>query len=555
MSRHYSEATRTSPLREQGDVRVRLATLLGGLSECARELERGAAMQPASEELLAARRAVHGTPLVQLRGSGNGTVQNFLRSTLSLHSSPGVALESLPGSSILHMGDGETRRWRLLVQSSAGATAPVGPAYLRLQLAPRSPDSGDTDWECAAELASGIRADHLLPTTPAEFWSAALFTDAALVDALRAQSALSLAATALDTLRRRIQLQRQEHQLTLSLLKIQEPRRTSAGTKSGGDSALRLVSDAIAELVGSVRERARRAATRGSWLWSFQANALSQISRESIARDERRRITRLAVNEEQIRGIEASFLRTFRGMLSKELEALRSEIDGLCRAVEKQLELAPRSMVYEFPNDQALWNDVAGYAVVDVRYRGEIQRRGFMERLAEGRKVVFLLLMVGSLAGSFIGFNLRQSGLIGLACLVLFVGTIAWSYKSWSDEENELIDRETDKLTDLVEAAIIRATSDSLREAGNCIVSALEGVRKQLLARIESSLDRNHRQTEARLADELRDHQARLARADAGLRQLAALEPPLQRHAQTIEVLTAELARQLPATLRGEGGR
>ncbi|MCC6592971.1 MAG: hypothetical protein IT479_06810, partial [Xanthomonadales bacterium] len=390
---------------------------------------------------------------------------------------------------------------------------------------------------------------------PGQFWSAGLFADRALVEALRGSLALRHAAQALDALRRRLQLLRQELQLAQSLLRAQEPRRAPATRAAGGDGSLRLIADTIAELVAGVRERMRRACARGSWLWSFQANALAQISRASIARDERRRITRLTVNEEQIRGIEASFLRSFRGMLSKETEALRRELDALCRTLEQQLRLPLRSLAHDFPRDQLLWNDVAGHAAIDVRYRGEIPRRGFMERLAEGRKVVFLLLMVGSLAGSFVGFNLRQSGLIGIVCLLLFVGTIAWSYRSWAEEEHEAIDRETDKLTDLVEAAVIKATGDALREATNLLVSALEGVRKQLLVRIEGSLDRGARAEESRLAEEARQQQARLARNEAILRQMGALEAPLQRHASACESLGAEAARLLQAGARPEPTR
>lgn len=577
MSRPTSELSRTLSGRDAaaGDGRARLLALVPAIGECARELERGAAIQPAAEELLAARRALQGSPIVLLQGADDTAVRAFLQRTLAIHSRPGVALQTLPDCMVLHMEDGATATRRLFwVRHGADATLPAAaavPAYVRIEIA-AAPVADVADlvpdarllsvrvWVAPAEDGAfessvGLRAGaHLQSAEPTEFWQSRLYADAALVEALRLQRSASCCTAALETLKRRVLLLRQEQQLAQSLFKVHEPRRP-ATARGGSDNALRLVSETVSELIASVRERGRRAAARGSWLWSFQANALAQIGRESIARDERRKITRLAVNEEQIRGIEASFLRTFRGMLSKDLEALRAELDGLCRALEKQLQLPPRGMAYEFPADQALWNDVAGHAVVDVRYRGEIPRRGFMERLAEGRKMVFLLLMVGSLAGSFVGFNLRQSGLIGLVCLALFVGTIAWSYKSWSDEENELIDRETDKVTDLVEAAILKATSESLREATGCMVSALESARKQLLLRIEATHERQNRESDARLAGEQRDLLVRQTRTDALLRQLQALEPQLQRHTQAAEQIAADAARSVQAALRPEGAR
>lgn len=552
MSRAHPDPLRPGSLRESADIRGRVSALILSLGECARELERGAAIQPASEQLLAARRSIHGSPVVHVTGDSTTSLKRFLHCTLQLRSDPGIDPEQLPARMTLHMDGGGTRSWRLFIQAPAGSAHRVDvPAYLHIKVHAGAHDPPEPGWLCIAELPNGMRVDHLLSDDLGAFWKAGVFAEEQLVDALRAQHALLHAASALDTLRRKVLSERLNYQLAQNALKSQEPKKSAASPR-GSDSSLRLVADTVAELVSSVRERARRASTRGSWLWSFQANALGQIGRESIARDERRRITRLTVNEEQIRGIEASFLRTFRGMLFKELDALRNELDGLCRSVEKQLCLPPRSLGYDFPTDQSLWSDVAGYAVVDVRYRGEIQRRGFMERLAEGRKVVFLLLMVGSLAGSFVGFNLRQSGLIGLACLALFVGTIAWSYKSWADEENELIDRETDKLADLVEAAILRATTDALREATAGVVGALESVRKQILQRIESLQDRSQREMEATAANQMKDHQSRLARIDGRLRQLASLEPALQRHAQTLDVVTAELSRQLLPQLRPE---
>lgn len=567
MQRPASEALRTLP-RDGGELRVRVLALLSAIGEQALEAERGAALQPACEALRAGRSLLHGSPVASLRVEDVAATRAFLRTTLALHSEPGVALDALPAHAVLRIDQG----WRVLLARARNSSAvPPAPACVQIVAGTVLPPAGDPRDSVgvrvrvpagAGDAALGCALDWPFASPavdppgapPSQFWRAPLFTDARLVEALRAGLALKQASAALEALRRRVQLLRQDQLLEQSLLRVQEPRRVPPA-RTSGDGSLRLVADTIAELVSGVRERMRRASTRGSWLWSFQANALGQISRASIARDERRRITRLAVNEEQIRGIESSFLRSFRGTLSKETEALRRELDALCATLEQQLGLPARSLAHDFPRDQALWNDVAGHAAIDVRYRGEIQRRGFMERLAEGRKVVFLLLMVGSLAGSFVGFNLRQSGLIGIACLALFVGTIAWSYRSWAEEENEAIDRETDKLTDLVEAAIVKATGDTLREATNLLVAALEGVRKQLLVRIEGTLDRGARAEEARLAEEGRLQQARLARIDASLRQLGALEAPLQRHATACEALAAEATRQLQSGARTEPAR
>jgi len=573
-------AARAAPASVAPDWRTRLGALLAGTTEYARDLERGAASQPALEELLTARRASDGRALVLVLWSQPQALRAFLRAAFDLTSRGGVALDALPDHLLLHMNEpaGAVRSVLFLRQGSAQSLAlTMQPAYARVEMIgadleeaptdpaeaggaviritvdPEQPDGqldGRVEWP--PELANTVNA--LLAGEASSFWSSPVFADVNLVETLRLQRALGAIGRAHESLRRRLMLVRHDTTVSLTVLRAQDPRAAmAAGIRGGKDNALRLASETISELVSSVRERSRKAVARGSWLWSFQGNALNQIGPESIAREERRRVIRLSVNEEQIRGIEASFLRTFKGMLSKELEALRTELNGLCRALELQLALPRCSLTYDFPSDNSVWNDVAGYAAIDVRYRGEIPRRGFMERLAEGRKVVFLLLMIGSLAGSFVGFNLRQSGLIGLVCLALFVGTIAWSYKSWSDEELEVIDRETDKLTDLVETAIVKTTTDALREAANGVIAALENARKQLLGRVESALARARKEAEDRQAEDLRDVQARIGRAEALLKHLGSLEPLLQRQILSADALATDAARLLQVATRQAG--
>ena len=92
---------------------------------------------------------------------------------------------------------------------------------------------------------------------------------------------------------------------------------------------------------------------------------------------------------------------------------------------------------------------------LDIKYRGEIPRRGFMQRLGEGRRIVFVGMMALSLVGSFVGFNVRKAAWAGVVFLLLFLGAVAFTYRSWRHEEEESFGKEIERVRESVSACLL----------------------------------------------------------------------------------------------------
>ena len=92
--------------------------------------------------------------------------------------------------------------------------------------------------------------------------------------------------------------------------------------------------------------------------------------------------------------------RCLKDEVSRDVAAMAEGLQALQKRLEPALEAAagvPVRLGMATPDSAALWGEISDMVSVDVRYRGEMPRRGFFQRLGEGRKAVFAGLMVLSL--------------------------------------------------------------------------------------------------------------------------------------------------------------
>ncbi|MFY9514046.1 MAG: hypothetical protein WAQ05_24040, partial [Rubrivivax sp.] len=135
----------------------------------------------------------------------------------------------------------------------------------------------------------------------------------------------------------------------------------------------------------------------------------------------------------------------------------------------------------------ALWQALRDVAALDLKYRGELPRRGFLQRLGAGRQLVFGVLMVLSLIGSFLGFNVRQAALAGVFLLLLFAGGVAWTFHAWKREDALALSREIDKVREGVLADLERGAAEVSRELQTRLLEFVEQAKRDFVARLEAA--------------------------------------------------------------------
>lgn len=192
----------------------------------------------------------------------------------------------------------------------------------------------------------------------------------------------------------------------------------------------------------------------------------------------------LHFSDDSTRSIITALKTGYRTVLSQDLVFMRDEINALRRQLEDEIEKVSGqrlSLDVRPPDQTELWKQLEPVFSLNIRYKGEMAKRGFFQRLSEGRRAAFGLLMGVGLVGMMMGnSSMRSSPLVGIGIFLVFIVTIISSYRSWGQEDAEKIDDEMTKLKDGLTADIKRMLGDVQRERSAFLKAALERVREQV---------------------------------------------------------------------------
>ncbi|MBX9608530.1 MAG: hypothetical protein K2Y51_20090 [Gammaproteobacteria bacterium] len=293
-----------------------------------------------------------------------------------------------------------------------------------------------------------------------------------------------------------------------------------------------------------VNEIFKRSAVPGGRLHTTINRELDRLGERELAFEQGRRAVRVSLRAE-VQDELAAALREDCGLdLAAAHETLRDMQAALTRQLRESQHGHFAALVdgLEPPPDPGTLLDRHGESFQPgVRYRGTLPRRGFLQRLSEGRRSVFTVLMFCSLFGSFLGFNWRNYPLLGWIFLAGFALAVSFTYRAWREEDDERIGDELERLRDALRPELRRIASDACRELLGLHLEWLEQQRRQLTA----MLDERFRQLQA---STLRAANASRERAQAALRGIEQRERQLQTVSEQVRLVTqdaAALARAL----------
>ena len=214
--------------------------------------------------------------------------------------------------------------------------------------------------------------------------------------------------------------------------------------------------------------------------------------------------------------------RCLKDEVSRDVAAMAEGLQALQKRLEPALEAAagvPVRLGMATPDSAALWGEISDMVSVDVRYRGEMPRRGFFQRLGEGRKAVFAGLMVLSLLGSFAGFSWRGVGLLGVAFMVVFVAVVVLTYRTWQREDAERLDKELERVREQLLTECRRVAGDVQREKLARLAAHADQIKRQVQLQIDD-LQRDRQQREqSQLAEQRERSRRRREQLDRQLRE------------------------------------
>lgn len=178
---------------------------------------------------------------------------------------------------------------------------------------------------------------------------------------------------------------------------------------------------------------------------------------------------------------------------------------------------------------------------LELRYKGEVPKRNFLDRFKEGRQGAMGFMMLASMGAMVFGGNLREESWFGPLIGIIFVSSMAYTVVSWRQEDKERLERELDRVREGVQSELNRLMGELQREMQSRFNDQVERLKKQWLKEIESASEEKNRQRQDNLESERSQQRDRQRATEAQKQDVDSLSSPLQKLLRDAELFVKSL--------------
>lgn len=313
--------------------------------------------------------------------------------------------------------------------------------------------------------------------------------------------------------------------------------------------------DELGRLSQTIKENSRRTMLKNGAVGQILEQLLSSLQPDDLEREDGRKVIKLSLKPE--------VLASFRNRIGK---AIRQQVDEDCILIRDSLELQRStaeqalqeggaltcSLSLATPDHRAIWDVLSEMLQVDLKYKGELPKRGFWQRMAEGRRIVFVAMMLMSLVGGFVGFNIRQAGAFGFVFLILFIGAVIYTYGAWRKDEDENLDKEIEKVRENLQTEFSRVLNEIGREKQTRMQQAVDDIKRDAAGRLEQAQKEAAANKAKQAEGERRDARAKLKVIDQRLKEMRPLLQNIGKLQQELAGLGGEVQAELVRLSKAE---
>jgi len=416
----------------------------------------------------------------------------------------------------------------------------------------------------AARLERGWWEDRCLRTHPGRLAPARLGASGAFDVIESADSAVVGAARGLHLLRARTRLVElaQEQCLAearrLTSRKGQSEREARMLSDARPDAEVRpaferirsAASDELARLTRAVEERGKRATLAEGSMSLVAKELVDAIEDEHLERSTGTSSIKLTLDEEVQARSTAALRAALRDHLREDLGLVRDGLSALRERIGADLaRTAGTGAAVDLvaPDEREIWNGVSEVVDLEVRYKGELPKRGFMQRLSEGRRPMYVLMMVVSMFGA--PFGLTRGPGMAFAFMGLFALGFFSTYRSWKKQEAERVEKELDRARDQLGSQIKRAVADALREEARRLSLAVGDSGRALTRQLDEVMRRAGEASSKSRERELRELSKRAETLGKQLEEYAGIAQRLEAERSRTSSVLEEKERELVAAV------
>lgn len=268
------------------------------------------------------------------------------------------------------------------------------------------------------------------------------------------------------------------------------------------------------------------------------AEALTnQFSGDCLIAEEAGKGQRLVVDPVYLGRVDRSLQAPSLEALSREHASLKRVTDSLGATLADALEVGQAAVDAPLPDEHGIWEQTRGRLEVDPGVQVDRPPRRFIQRIAEGRRPLYMIMMMVSLFGA--PFGLRRGPAIAIAMAVLFLGGILMTYRSWRIQDSEQREQIASDAREKLRVAISRSRDDFCRSVSAAYNAAVNEVGRDMQRRIDEVAKSTTEQRSRLNREEIASTRAQVSRASKELDQLQELNRDLSETVSDIAATSA----------------
>lgn len=215
---------------------------------------------------------------------------------------------------------------------------------------------------------------------------------------------------------------------------------------------------------------------------------IDSLTPEDLAKEDGYKLIKLTLSQNYINDLMHFLESTTKQSFKDDLEKVNTAVDSI---INKSVEQLGKGMGYRptltntIMDASTAWKDLHELIGVELRYQGEMPKRGFLDRLSEGRKSVFVILMSASLLG-YMGIDMRKTGWLSIIIFPVFLGAIIHTFRSWKIEDRVRLEKEINRVRDEVLNNSRRLITEVNRQKNILFNNYLDSVKKNCQQQIET---------------------------------------------------------------------
>lgn len=291
------------------------------------------------------------------------------------------------------------------------------------------------------------------------------------------------------------------------------------------------MSDDCAQLTKHLQELQRKRELPNSTDSNLLKSQIDALAYEDLDREHGYKVIKLSLGEKYLGRLVQTLHQQQQLSLKQDLKQVQQQLQNLAARIEEkcqnQLGFKPVLGLLSISENQ-LWNDIKEISGLELRYQGELPKRGFIDRLSEGRKGAMMLLMSVMLLG-YVGIDLRNSGWMGLLILPIFFGAVIYTFISFKQDERHRLDKELTRVRDEVTTHSRRLMNDVYRLKNNKLMDYIEANKKQWLMQIDQYGREHQQRTQAESSQIAQRAKTRISAIDNQLKEWQNYRSSVQR--------------------------